>query len=105
MPQRVPPATIRKAFRAYLETGSLAAAAHAVEVHPKTIQRHARREKWKQRRERIEAAAADRADLAEIDRLTEKRLAARYKWTHALSEPATREGLLAILRELLRRPT
>lgn len=105
MPRRIPPATLRKAFRAYLDTGSIADAARAVDAHPKTIQRHARREKWKQRRDRIEAAAADRADVLEIDRLTTKRLSARARWSQALSEPATREGLLAILRELVHRPT
>lgn len=103
--QHVPPATLHKAFRAYLDLGTIAAAALAVRLHPKTLARHARQENWRERRARILREAAALADTREIERLAEARLHARYKWTQALAalDPATTtEGLLAIIKEMLR---
>jgi hypothetical protein len=99
----LPTATLANAFRAYLESASLNAAAAAVHVHPKTLQRYARRERWKQRRADILRAVAHRTDAQEIERLATARLRARARWGQVLSSPGTREGLLAILRELLGR--
>ena len=102
MPRRLTRNALNRAFRHYLESGTLQAAAAALNVHPKTLQRAARRENWKQRAAAIHAAAAQKANGLLAGSQAQARATARLHWTEALTSAETREGLLAALRQILR---
>jgi hypothetical protein len=104
VPARTSRTRLNRAFRAYLETGTLqsAAAAAGVHVHPKTLQRHARRESWKQRAAAIHQAAAARSNGLLTDSQAQARASARTAWTKILDAAQTTEGVLAALRRILR---
>jgi predicted TPR repeat methyltransferase len=101
----VPPRTARtrlnRAFRTYLEHGTLEAAARAIDVHPKTLQRAARRENWQARAAAIHAAAAQKSNGLLTDSQAQARATARLHWTEALTSAQTTEAVLAALRLLL----
>jgi hypothetical protein len=102
VPARTTRTQLNKAFRAYLERGTLAAAAAAIDVHPKTLQRHARRENWKARAAAIHATAAAQANGLLTTREAQARATARLHWTDALTSAQTTEAVLAALRQILR---
>jgi hypothetical protein len=102
VPARLTRSQLNKAFRAYLETGTLQAAAQTIHVHPKTLQRAARRENWKARAAAIHAAAAEKANGLETDHQAHGRANARSGWTSILDAAQTTEGVLAALRKILR---
>jgi hypothetical protein len=93
---------LNKAFRAYLESGTLQAAARAIDVHAKTLQRAARRENWKARAAAIHAAAATKSNGLLTDSQARARATARLHWTEALTSADTTEALLAALRQILK---
>jgi hypothetical protein len=101
VPARTTRSQLNKAFRAYLESGTLAAAAALIDVHPKTLQRHAARENWKARAAAIHAAAANKSNGIEITHEANARARARSAWTKILDASQTTEGVLAALRKIL----
>jgi hypothetical protein len=102
VPPRLTRSRLNKAFRAYLESGTLATAAGSIRVHPKTLQRAARRENWAARAAAIHAAAAAQANGLLATRQAQARAHARSGWTNILDAAQTTEGVLATLRKILR---
>jgi hypothetical protein len=101
VPARTTRTSLNRAFRAYLETGTLQSAAAAVHVHPKTLQRAARRESWKQRAAAIHQAAAAKSNGLLTDSQAQARATARLHWTEALTSATTTEAVLAALSQIL----
>lgn len=102
MPAPLTRSQLNRAFRAYLEHGTLQAAAAAIKAHPKTLQRHARRENWKQRADRIHRDAAQKSNGLLTDSQATARATARLHWTEALTSAQTTEAVLAALKQILR---
>ena len=101
MPAPLTRSQLNRAFRAYLEHGTLQAAAAAIKAHPKTLQRHARAENWKARAAAIHAAAAAKSNGLLTDSQATARATARLHWTEALTSAQTTEAVLAALRQIL----
>lgn len=102
MPPKLSRTRLNKAFRAYLESGTLTTAAAAVHAHPKTLQRAARAERWRHRAAAIHAAAAQQANGLLTTREAQARASARTGWSKLLHAAQTTEGVLAALRQILR---
>jgi transposase-like protein len=102
VPPRLTRRQLNRAFRAYLETGTLATAARAIDVHPKTLQRAARREHWHARAAAIHAAAAAQANGLLTTTQAHARATARTGWTQILDAAQTTEGVLTALHKILR---
>lgn len=89
-----------EAWRHYLDSGSLADAARSSGIHPKTIQKHARRLRWPQRREKILEHAAAIADRAAAQQIGQAEADAATSWRELLATATSRRALLEILRSL-----
>ena len=94
---------VSKLWQAYLDTGTLAGAAAACGIHPKTVQRYARRLKWKARREKILTAAADRADALAAEQIGQAEADAASSWRELLATATTRRALIGILKTITRK--
>ena len=89
---------VSELWRSYLDTGTLAGAAAACGIHPKTVQRYARRLKWKDRRAKILTAAAAIAEGLAAKEIGQAEADAATSWRELLATATSRRALLEILR-------
>lgn len=99
--ERITRTELAKAFTAYLETGSLAAAAREISAHPQTIRKQAKKLEWKQRRSRILSESSAATDQELIHGLTAENAISARTWKALTKEQFSRAGVLKLL-ELMR---
>lgn len=91
------------AFNAYVESGSIAAAANTIHAHPKTMQKIARQANWKKRRAAILTRAAEQSDQELTDRLATADAAAKATWKTLVKDQFTRAAVLELIKTLTKR--